>query len=116
MTVIEYEVVDFRVFYVERNLMEIVEDSPVGSYDQFWHTLTWFGNVQIVEDTLTFDCTMHITKLWTKMDGTKEWYSWESALLHITVGSEGFLLDRPLIDPTLYQYFDVLGNTSYLKH
>jgi len=117
VTVVGNEITDFKLFYIEENLPdgESVENSPAGSRDNFWYTLTSADNVKIDKGVLTFDCIMHIDKLWTKMDGTKEWYRWESAVFHIRVDSDEFVLDRPPFEGSPEQDFDVYGVTNHLK-
>lgn len=113
---VEDGVVDFKVFYVERNLDWTVEDSPDGSIDLFWHTLTWASTPSINDDALTFSCTMTITKLKTMMDGSKEWVIWDTAELYVTIDEDGMWLDRPPFPSSPGQDFDVLGVTNHLKY
>jgi len=116
VTVTNDGVVCFRAFYIEKNLDAIVENSPVGSHDQFWLKNTDYSNVQIIGDALVFKCGLNglnITKLWTKMDGTKEWTYLGGGRPYIIIDSEGFWLDRNPFG--VLQVWDILGTTNYIN-
>ncbi|VVB60243.1 Uncharacterised protein [uncultured archaeon] len=114
VTVTKEGVVSFRAFYVEKNLDAIVENSPVGSYDQLWYKNTDYSDVQITGNTLVFRCHLNITKLWTKMDWTKEWvYLPAGGNPYIIIDSKGFWLDRAPFG--VVQGWDILGTTNHIK-
>ena len=113
VTVTNEGVVCFRAVYIEKNLDAIEEKSPVGSHDQFWLKNTDYSNVQIIGDALIFRCGLNITKLWTKMDWTKEWTYLAGGRPKIIIDSEGFWLDRGPFG--VLQVWDILGTTNHIN-
>jgi hypothetical protein len=86
----------------------------VGSYDQLWYKNTDYSVVQITGNTLVFRCHLNITKLWTKMDWTREWvYLPAGENPYIIINSEGFWLDRSPFRTV--QGWDILGTTNHIK-
>lgn len=116
VTVIDGQVVEFSIHYVEENLSSgEPENSPVGSKDIFWNDLTWASTPDISADkVLTFDCTGRVTKLWSTMDGGKEWVTWNSDpnIWHVTVGPDGILIEKP---SSYGENWNTLGTTTKIK-
>lgn len=106
--------IDFKVFYVEENLdTGYPEYSPIGSHDQFWDEMTWHSAPVITGDTLTFDCIFHVNKLWSTLDGGKQWYYWDTVIQHITISPQGLYIDKPLGDDG--QDWDTVGTVTHIK-
>lgn len=104
---------EFRAYHRERNLDEI-ENSPIGSVDHFWLSLTNVGSFVIDEDTLTIECTIHVDKLWWNIDtGLPEWVEWEYSGVVITVNSESIYIDSPQLGD---QDWDRVGPTLSLHY
>ena len=107
----------YKAMYKELNLAEWPEDSPVGSVDIFTHRFSADG-FDIDGDTLVFWGTMHIRKVWRKLDGTTEVVGWDSYVT-ITITPDTFFLDSspPGSGPGAYdQYWDRIGTTTHFKN
>ena len=105
--------VEMKLFYVELNLDE-VENSPVGTRDEFRYTLQSVGTPVIdANGVLTFNCVFEVRKLWTQMNGTKTWrvFTMDGA---VTVSEDGLHIDLYYYTP-IPQDFDILGVTNYIK-
>lgn len=105
--------IEYEAIYVERNLDEDIEDSPMDSTDTFWHSFTAEG-YELEGDNLQFWGTLHVEKLWSKMDGSKEFVSWDSYPVRITLDSKSFYLDVQPLGPGLGWYdqdWDRAGRT-----
>ena len=108
------DTIDFRVYYLEENLQSgYPEFSPVGTVDHFNDVMTWYSTPVITGDTLTFDCTFHVQKLWCTMDGGREWYYWDTAIQHVTISPAGLYIDKPLGDDG--QNWDTVGTVTHMK-
>jgi hypothetical protein len=105
----------YKATYKELNLDEI-EDSPVGSVDIFTHTLTT-DSYEIEGNVLTLEGTMHVKKVWTKLDWTIEVQHWDSDII-ITLTPDTFFLDSLPFGAgpgTLDQDWDREGTTKHFK-
>lgn len=109
------DILIYKAKYKERNLDEI-EDSPVGSIDIFTHNLST-DSYEIDGNVITFEGTMQVKKVWTKLDWTKEVMYWDSDV-KITVTPDKFFLDSLPFGSgpgTLDQDWDRTGTTTCFK-
>ena len=111
--------IEYSGFYQERNLAEYPENSPVGSIDFFWQTFTVEGYT-LDGDELEFWGTLHIKKLWCKLDGTREILTWDTYPVKITIDSDSYFLDSPPEgpgpDPIYNEDWDRTGTTRSIRY
>jgi len=87
----------YKAMYKELNLDEEAEESPVGSVDIFTHTFST-DSYELEGDVLTFEGSMQVKKVWTKLDWTREIVYWDSYMI-ITVTTDTFFLNSYPHDP-----------------
>lgn len=109
--------IDYQAKFIEKNLDAEIEDSPVGSTDTFWHSFTTEG-YSLEGDTIRFWGTLHVEKLWSRLDGGTEKVSWDINPVVITVDPLSFYLDVPPPEagPGWFdQDWDRVGTTEEIK-
>jgi hypothetical protein len=97
----------FTLSYSEKNLVSAIEESPKGSFDNFF-VEGWGNIIEQTKDGVKIDCWLNFKKDWARLDGTREtvWFSYPST---ITITKGSIYLDLPQIR---FQNFDIIGKTS----
>jgi PKD repeat protein/ABC-type branched-subunit amino acid transport system substrate-binding protein len=98
----------FEARYIERNLNSTQENSPVGSLDSFNLKAFQVTNIVLRGVNLTFNCSLHFDKLWTKLDGSHVWTEFELPA-NVNVTSTGIFIDIP---PISSEDFDIIGRVE----
>jgi branched-chain amino acid transport system substrate-binding protein len=104
--------VKFTLTYSERNLNSYIEQSPIGSVDNFY--VTSYGET-LVSQTRGFTvirCMLHFQKDWAKMDGTRATVYFDYPAT-ITISMFSIKIDLPT--PIRPQNFDISGYATSFK-
>jgi len=109
--------VDFKAFYRERNLDEVVEQSPVGSIDCFWIHLVE-GEATINDETgeCTIEGTFYVKKKWWILPDNPD-YPYPPPVVWLDPQYEG--PGTVTIDPTeciIWFYEGLQGPTLAIKY
>jgi hypothetical protein len=102
----------FEAIYLEENLDEEVENSPVGSIDRFELKLGKTGFWFIQDDTLTVVGLVRFKKEWVMMDGTTKTVIWltgkgiEVSPTNIRIAREPDPSPGDLLGTTLIHWMD----------